>query len=297
MRIGVVGTSQWTGNVHGKAAAASPDWELTTVYGRSAEKAAATAEALGCRATTDYDELLSAVDAVAFAVPPDVQAPLALRAADAGKHLLLEKPLALDRAQGAELVAAVERAGVASLVFFTVLWVGTAAAWLDERRDQSGWESGRFEQLVHLDSAFLAASPWRAEHGALWDVGPHALSALERVLGPVTSAMGLQGVRDHVHLTFRHAGGATSTAELTLTAPEGVRRVGFRFLGPDGEAVPDQTVMTFSPDVAAGAALVELADQARTGRRGGPDAAYGLHVVDVLAAAQRSLASGAAEQV
>lgn len=297
MRIGVVGTSYWTESVHGKAAAAAPDWELTTVYGRDPDKAGATAAALSCTATTDYDELLARVDAVVFAVPPDVQAPLALRAAEAGKHLLLEKPLALDPGQGADLVAAVERAGVASLVFFTLRWLPATSAWLDEQRDRGGWESGRFEQVVHLDSAFLAASPWRAEHGALWDVGPHALSALERVLGPVTAVSGVQGVRDHVHLAFRHAGGATSTAELTLTAPEGVRRVGFHFLGPGGEAAPDQAAMTFAPDIAAGAALAELADQARTGRRGGPDAAYGLHVVDVLAAAQRSLASGTAEQV
>jgi len=297
MRIGVVGTSYWTESVHGKAAAGSADWELTTVYGRDAEKAAVLAGKLGCAPTTDFDELLGAVDALVFAVPPDVQAPLALRAAAAGKHLLLEKPLALDRAQGAELVQAISTAGVASLVFFTLRWVPSTSAWLDETRDRGGWESGRFEQLVHLPGAFLEASPWRAEHGALWDVGPHALSALERVLGPVLAVTAVRGVRDHVVLVLRHAGDTTSTAELTLTAPEGVRRVGFRFVGATGEAVPDAAVTTFTADVASAAALAALADQARTGRREGPDAAYGLHVVDVLAAAQRSLASGAAETV
>ncbi|WP_410095188.1 Gfo/Idh/MocA family oxidoreductase [Streptomyces sp. wa22] len=40
------------------------------------------------------DALLAASDAVAFAVPPDVQAPLAVRAAEAGCHLLLDKPVA-----------------------------------------------------------------------------------------------------------------------------------------------------------------------------------------------------------
>ena len=297
MRIGIVGTSYWAENVHGAAAAASADWELTTVYGRSAEKAAATAEKLGCGSTTDYDALLADVDAVVYAVPPDVQAPLALRAAQAGKHLLLEKPLALDRDQGAELVAAIAGSGVANLVFFTLRWVPPTSAWLDATRERGGWESGRFEQLVHLPGAFLESSPWRAEHGALWDVGPHMLSALERVLGPVRSVSAARGVRDHVWLVLRHDGGATSSAELTLTAPEGVRRTGFRFLGAEGEAVPDAAATTFTPDVASGAALAELADQARTGRREGPDAAYGLHVVDVLDAAQRSLASGRPEDV
>lgn len=297
MRIGIVGTSYWAENVHGKAAAASDQWELTTVYGRDAEKAAALAGTLACAATTDYDQLLADVDAVAFAVPPDVQAPLALRAAAAGKHLLLEKPLALDRAQGAELVRAIADAGVADLVFFTLLWIPATSAWLTSTRDQGGWETGRFEQVVHLPPAFLDASPWRVEHGALWDVGPHALAALERVLGPVTAVSALQGVRDHVHLALRHHRGATSSAELSLTAAEGVRRVGFRFLGTQGEAVPDPEVMTFTPDVAAGAALQELAARVASGERGGPDAAYALHVLDVLAAAQTSVASGRTEEV
>lgn len=297
MRIGVVGTSYWTESVHGKAAAESDVWELTTVYGRDADKAAAVAQKLSCEASTDYDELLAAVDAVAFAVPPDVQAPLALRAARAGKHLLLEKPLALDPGQGAELVEAIEQAGVANLVFFTLLWIPATSVWLSATRDQGGWEAGRFEQVVHLPTAFLDASPWRVEHGALWDIGPHALAALEHVLGPVTAVTTLRGVRDHVHLTFRHGAGATSSAELSLTAAEGVRRVGFRFLGRAGEAVPGDEAMAFTPDIAAGAALTELASQIRTGARGGPDAAYALHVVDVLSAAQRSGASGRTEEV
>src|SRR4030095_15522686 len=44
----------------------------------------------------DVDELLAEVDAVAIALPPGVQAPLAVRAAEAGKHLLPEQPIALD---------------------------------------------------------------------------------------------------------------------------------------------------------------------------------------------------------
>ena len=42
----------------------------------------------------DSSAFLDAVDGVAFAVPPDVQAPIAVAAARAGKHLMLEKPLA-----------------------------------------------------------------------------------------------------------------------------------------------------------------------------------------------------------
>jgi len=297
MRIGLVGTGYWTQLVHGAGALASPDWELVSVYGRSAEKAQAMGSTLSCGWTTDFDELLGQVDALVFAVPPHVQAPLALRAARAGKHLLLEKPLALDLDQAAELTAALEAAGVANLVFFTRLWIPPAVSWLDGLRQQGGWESGRFEHLVRLPDEFLAGSPWRVEHGALWDVGPHALSVLERVMGPATRVSALQGACDHVHLMLEHEAGGTSSAELSLTAPEGVNHSSFWFTGPGGEVRPEEDAQEFSPLTACGAALAELADQVRTGRRGGVDAGYGLHVVKVLTAAQASLGSGRTEAV
>jgi predicted dehydrogenase len=59
------------------------------------------------------------VEAVAFAVPPEVQAELALVAAKVGKHLLLEKPVAMTVAAVHALRDAATSAGVASVVFFT----------------------------------------------------------------------------------------------------------------------------------------------------------------------------------
>ena len=289
MRVGVVGTGYWTQLVHGAGALASSDWELASVYGRSKEKAAAMAATLGCAWTTDFDALLDEVDALVFAVPPNVQAPLALRAARAGKHLLLEKPLALDVATAQEVAGTIADAGVANLVFFTRLWAAETVSWLDGLRQVPGWETGRYEHVMALPAEFLRGSPWRQEHGALWDVGPHALSVLERVLGPVVSVSALQGARDHVDLMLRHESGGTSTAELCLTASEGVNRSGFVFSGSEGDARPDESSAAFTPVTACGAALCELADQVRTGRRGGVDAAYGAHVVRVLAAAQSSL--------
>ncbi len=295
-RLGIVGTSAWAANVHGPAAAAHPDWELTAVWGRSADKAAALGSTLGCAGATDFPSFLDSVDAVVFAVPPDVQAPLAIQAAKAGKHLLLEKPVALDAAQADQLVAAVGKAGVAGLVFFTRLWTPQSVAWLEDLRVTGGWESGHYDQVVALPGDLLAASPWRAERGALWDVGPHALSSLERVLGPVTAVSATAGVRDLVHLSFTHAESVTSTAALCLTAvPEAVQN-GATFWGTAGSSLPLEG--PFQPVDAAAAALTELHVQAVSGARPHPaDVSYGAHVVHVLAAAQSSLATGAREQV
>src|ERR1700761_6584856 len=95
MRFGLVGTGYWAKITHAPALASTPGAELTAVWGRDPAAAAALAAEHGATAHTDFGAFLDSVDAVAFAVPPHVQAPLAIRAAQAGKHLLLEKPIAL----------------------------------------------------------------------------------------------------------------------------------------------------------------------------------------------------------
>jgi len=108
MRFGLVGTGYWAKITHASALASTPGAELVAVWGRNPAAAAALAAEHGAIAYQDFGEFLDNVDAVAFAVPPHVQAPLAIRAAEAGKHLLLEKPIALSADDADKLVAAVE---------------------------------------------------------------------------------------------------------------------------------------------------------------------------------------------
>src|SRR3954452_21479959 len=105
LRFGLVGTGYWADVAHAAGIAAHPQAELVGVWGRDPAKAAALAAKHGVRAFDDSDELIAAVDAVAFSVPPNVQAELALPAAQAGRALLLEKPLALT-VEAAERLAA-----------------------------------------------------------------------------------------------------------------------------------------------------------------------------------------------
>src|SRR4051794_10659427 len=96
MRFGVLGTGFWAREIHAASLAEHPEAELVGVWGRDLAKAKAAGAEFDVPGYGDLDALLADVDAVSFALPPDVQAPLALRAAEAGKHLLLEKPIAFD---------------------------------------------------------------------------------------------------------------------------------------------------------------------------------------------------------
>ena len=95
--FGLVGTGHWARATHAPAIVATDGAELVGGVGAPARGGRPLADAHGVRAYDDFDALLDDVDAVAFSVPPDVQAPLATRAARAGKHLLLDKPIALTR--------------------------------------------------------------------------------------------------------------------------------------------------------------------------------------------------------
>src|SRR5205809_701299 len=116
MRFGLIGTGYWADAVHAAGIDAHPEAELGGVWGRDAVKAQALAERHSAQGYADVDELIAAVDAVAFSVPPDVQAELAVRAAEAGRALLLEKPLALT-VEAAERIVGAARAP--TVVFFT----------------------------------------------------------------------------------------------------------------------------------------------------------------------------------
>ena len=221
MRFGLVGTGPWAERVHGPALAGTPGVELVGVWGRSEERATALATTVRVPPYVDLDALVADVDAIAFAVPPDVQAELAIGVAEAGRHLLLEKPVATDPARARAVRDAVAAAGVASLVFFTDRFVRSARSWFAEVQESGDWRGGwlRWFSALQDPGNPLGASPWRREQGALWDIGPHAISTLTAALGPIESVRATGGDRDLVVLAFTHASGAMSTATLSAFAP------------------------------------------------------------------------------
>jgi predicted dehydrogenase len=294
MRFGVLGTGFWAQKVHAAALAGHPSAELVGVWGRDLAKAKAVGAEYDVPGFADVDELLSHVDAVTIALPPDVQASLAVRAAEAGKHLLLEKPIALDVAAADRVVAAVRASGVASVVFFTFRFQAATATWLTQAaRTQLAGGAGSW--LSSLADSPFDSSPWRKEHGALWDIGPHALSILVPALGPVVSVQAGGGLRDTVHLVLTHESGAASTVTLSHTVAPLSTGIEFFVHGDAGRLVllPESG----SAEGAFSVAVDELTAAAVTGGAHPCDVAFGRDVVAVLAAAARALSSGRREPV
>ncbi|AVH60730.1 MULTISPECIES: Gfo/Idh/MocA family protein [Streptomyces] len=238
VEVGLVGAGPWARAMHARMLAAGPETRLAAVWARRPEAAQQTATPYGAHVAASFDELLDHCEAVAFAVPPAVQADLAPLAAKKGKALLLEKPLGPDLPSAQRVAEAVAEAGVISQLVLTKRYHPTTRAFLDTARtlDVLGARS------CYLHGAFLGgdfATGWRLEHGALLDLGPHLLDLLDAAIGPITHIRTAGDPRRWVEMTCEHANGAVSQASLSgsVNVPRALTRL--ELFGPQPNVVYD----------------------------------------------------------
>ncbi|MHB8719654.1 MAG: Gfo/Idh/MocA family protein [Candidatus Dormibacteria bacterium] len=297
VRVGLVGTGSWAASAHAPMLAAGPHTTLTGVFGRRPEAAARLAAAHGVRAFAAFDDLIEASQAVAFAVPPDVQAQLAPRAALAGRHLLLDKPLALDLAGAEGIAGAVAAAGVASLVLLTNRFAAATRAFLRDAQDAAalgarGWFVADALRRIPAD-----VSPWRHAQGALFDLGPHLIDLADAALGPVVegSVRARGDSTRWVGLLLEHSGGAVSALSLSLATSEG-GGLGLEVYAAD-RLVSLQGARHATRD--SPPPLATAASEFAAAARGLPhpcDAAHGLRLQRLIAEAAAQLEAGSRER-
>jgi predicted dehydrogenase len=238
VEVGLVGAGPWASAMHGPMLAAGPQTRLAAVWARRPEAAERLAARLATRAAGSFAELLDRCEAVAFAVPPDVQAALAPRAARAGKALLLEKPLAFDLAGARALADAVAEAGVVTQLVLTKRYHSRTRAFLAEAAafDATG------ARACYVHGAFLGgpmATGWRLTRGALPDLGPHLLDLVDAALGPVDDLRAAGDGRRWIELTCVHRGGAVSQLSLSGAVALPCARAGIELFGPAGTLALD----------------------------------------------------------
>lgn len=295
-RFGVAGTGPWAQRLHIPAAAVSERVRFTAVLGRDAGRVEHVVAGTSARAYVQLEAFLDDVDIVGFAVDPAVQPRLAAAAVEAGKNVLLEKPVAFDARLAQLLAEAAGRVGVRSIVFLPHRLVPELDAWSTRARERGGWARGAVESwssvLVDPSSAYHG-SAWRHEGGALWDAGPHAVAQLTAVLGPVEAVTAQRGPGDLTRIVLQHQNGARATATIALDLPRPVpRATPTTFIGEAGQIeqprVDDWDRFTLK---AWRAAIDYLADSSAQPDHH-TDIWFGAHLTAVLAAAQESIASG-----
>jgi predicted dehydrogenase len=202
LRAGVVGVGH-LGALHAAKYAASPRAELVAVHDLVPERAHEAAARHGCRAAATLDELLATVDVVSIAVPAQAHADVGRRAAGAGVHMLMEKPLAADTPSARAIADAARLAGV-------VLQVGHLERFNPVFQDVRRLvDRPRFVE-VHRLSPYAGRG---ADTDVVFDVMIHDLDLLADLVGePVVrvEAVGVAVLSRHVDIAnarIRFAGG------------------------------------------------------------------------------------------
>ncbi|HAM73597.1 MAG TPA: gfo/Idh/MocA family oxidoreductase [Verrucomicrobiales bacterium] len=170
--------------------------EVTCVCGREGQREAAVAGLRAGRFTTEAGAVINApdVDAVLILTPMPLHASLARAALDAGKHVVVEKPLATTLEEASELLAVARRSpGELVCAPFTLLSPTFQAM---ARRIRSG-QIGR---PVSARARYGWSGPWWSDWfykpggGCLFDLGVYSLTSLTGLLGPATRVMAMAGV-------------------------------------------------------------------------------------------------------
>lgn len=300
LRMGLVGAGPWAQIFTAPLLAAGPELTLHAVWARRTDAATALADRHGAVVASSIDELIERCDAIAFSVPPDVQAELAAAAAGAGRPVLLDKPIGMTLPQAEQLAAAIQRAGVVSQVILTNRYLPAMRQFLAAAADFQA-HGGR---ATFLGGGAMAGNyfgtPWRLEHGGLIDLGPHVLDALDAAMGTITDVHAAGDPLGTVVATCRHQSGLVSSAVMSGTTPVDPSGLQLELFGRSGRLALDtawadagEARRQFGSAMATIAA--EFAQAVSSGVPHPLDAQRGLHLqrliqmaVDSLAQADRS---------
>jgi predicted dehydrogenase len=183
--FGVIGVGLF-GENHALVYSRLPGVELVAVCDQNEARAKEVAEKYGARTySTDYRELLANPDirAVSIATPDFAHAEIALAAAEAGKHILVEKPLATTVAEAQAIVVAAKRAGVKLMVdFHNRVNPPFVAARENVRSGALGEPAYAYVRLSNTTYVPLEMLRWADRSSALWFLGSHAIDIMRFIL-------------------------------------------------------------------------------------------------------------------
>jgi xylose dehydrogenase (NAD/NADP) len=244
---GSLGAARIAGGAVLPAIAASSNGRVIAIASRDPERAKQMAGGFdGARAAASYDELLAdpEIDAVYIPLANSDHKPWTIRALEAGKHVLCEKPLAMDAAEAEEMAAAAQRSGKHLMEAAMYRFHPRTRAFVESIADPIYVQASfGFTLKNETDYRFKSAMGG----GALLDVGFYVVSIARWILGEPSDVLARSTLRDGTDMTtsalLRFPGGETAALwasfesaedqQLTVVTRQGAHRLGRPFNWPD----------------------------------------------------------------
>ena len=247
MRWGSLGAARIAGGAVLPAIAASGNGRVVAIASRDPERAKQMADGFdGARPAASYEALLAdpEIDAVYIPLVNSDHKPWTLRALEAGKHVLCEKPLALNAAEAEEMAAAAQRAGRHVMEAAMYRFHPRTRAFV-ESLTNSIYVQARFGFTLKNKTDYRFESAMGG--GALLDIGFYVVSVARWILGEPSEVLARSTLRDGTDMTtsalLTFPGGETAAVwasfesaedqELTVVTHQGAYRLGRPFNWPD----------------------------------------------------------------
>ena len=227
IRVGVIGYGYWGPNLVRNFSECDATEMVAVADQREARLAEARRRYPGIRTTVSADEVIHAtdIDAVVIATPVATHADLALAALRAGKHVLVEKPLAGSVADAEAVVAEAGRRGLTLMVDHTFIYTPAV------RRIRRLIDEGELGDIYYYDSVRINLGLFQHDVNVLWDLAVHDLSIMDYVLGRQPTAVSATGMShvpgkpvDVAYLTMFFEGTLLAHVHASWLAPVKVRR-------------------------------------------------------------------------
>ncbi|MBR5543791.1 MAG: Gfo/Idh/MocA family oxidoreductase [Oscillospiraceae bacterium] len=237
--FGIIGCgmiSKW----HADSIISIDDATLIGVADTSKERASSFAADYNCTAFDSVEELLASdkIDIVCICTPSGLHAELSIKAANAGKHFIVEKPMAITKEQIDGIISACEKNNVKGTVVSQLRFIDSI------NKAKSAVESGKLGKIVlgdlymkfYRSPEYYASAGWRGTWsmdggGALMNQGIHGIDILQYIAGPVKSVYGVCKtlvndieVEDTANLIVEYENGATGVIQGTTSVNPGYPR-------------------------------------------------------------------------
>lgn len=226
--VAVVGAGYWGPNLI-RNFAACPEVRLAAVCDKDTARLRKVCAAYpAVEQIEDFGALVARadIDAVAIATPVALHAPLALAALAAGKHVLVEKPLAGSTDEARALVQAARDKNLVLLVDHTFVYSPPV------RRMKQLLESGELGEIHYIDGVRINLGLFQHDVNVVWDLAPHDLSILDYLIGRLPQtlvAIGAchtdreRGIEDVAHLHLDFGEGLVASFHVNWLSPVKIR--------------------------------------------------------------------------